>query len=671
MEDITFNNKTINTIGTISRTLDNIKETLKNSIIQKYCIDSKIFTLDKVNDVVDGILKVHGLNEERLDLITSFNKFIKNKNQLSEESVDTNSNKSEVNIRSAIYEATMINQKLLGYDYLYRQMVTMYGKDEAKKISGSLYDFSLAINDSSNILQPYCYSISATDLVEIGRDFGQLHSKPCKRVSSYISALCETIHQLSSNVCGAVAVGSFFLDIAKLMIYKQNISLDKLREDAETRKWLENEFQQFIHSVNFLSRNGVESPFTNISIFDEEKLEFLIGPENYGWYLPQDEKITKQYIIDYIMECQKVFVELFDKGDPCKNGMNYRFPVVTVNISINNNREINPDNKLMNYIIHKDISKYNIFVSEGTKTASCCRLLSDFEMAGMAASVNSFGGSNISVGSHRVCSVALERIAYTCKDWEDYKTQLYSKCEECGKVLKAHKELIIATEKLGLQPFITNGWINMKRMFSTFGVLGMVEADKILRSRFDKNYDYCADIIKLYNEYSIKIGKELGLLVNQEEIPAESMAERLPKVDKLIFGNPYKLDPLLSNQFVPLWEDATVYEKMDRDGELNRLMTGGGIVHIQVDSKVTANQAKNLILYAAKSGCQHFALNCVYCQCEECGEIMIGRYKACPKCGGHHLDHMSRVVGFFTHIKDWNQTRKSWEFARRKFTKID
>ena len=103
-------------------------------------------------------------------------------------------------------------------------------------------------------------------IVTIGREFGQLHSKPCKRVSSYISALCETVHQLSNHLAGAIAIGSFFLDIAHLCIFKHKYTIEDL-ENNEIRKTLENEFQQFVHSVNHLSRNSNESPFTNLSIF--------------------------------------------------------------------------------------------------------------------------------------------------------------------------------------------------------------------------------------------------------------------------------------------------------------------------------------------------------------------------------------------------------------------
>src|SRR5690606_25135890 len=100
----------------------------------------------------------------------------------------------------------------------------------------------------------------------------------------YISALCETVHQMSTHLAGAIAIGTFFLDISHLSLYKEKYDLRELKTNARFRKKLENEFQQFIHSINHLSRNGSESPFTNISIFDRVKLKMLI--EDMSWYFP-------------------------------------------------------------------------------------------------------------------------------------------------------------------------------------------------------------------------------------------------------------------------------------------------------------------------------------------------------------------------------------------------
>lgn len=127
---------------------------------------------------------------------------------------------------------------------------------------------------------------------------------------------------------------------------------------------------------------------------------------------------------------------------------------------------------------------------------------------------------------------------------------------------------------------------------------------------------------------------------------------------------------LLANQFVSLWSDATIYEKMDRDGELGKLLTGGGIVHIQVDSKLTPSQSAKLIRYAAEKGCAHFAINCIYTKCEDCNITIKGNLTKCPKCGKEHLSHYSRIIGYFSKVEDWNPTRKLFDFPNRKFVDL-
>ena len=127
---------------------------------------------------------------------------------------------------------------------------------------------------------------------------------------------------------------------------------------------------------------------------------------------------------------------------------------------------------------------------------------------------------------------------------------------------------------------------------------------------------------------------------------------------------------MYANQFCALWHDATIYERLDIDGKYNQLLSGGGIVHAQANSKVTSAQAKNIILHAVECGCEHFAINVVYSQCRECHNVVIGNESICPKCGNTSFDHYSRVIGFFTKVEDWNPVRRDWEFKRRKFVDL-
>lgn len=670
--------------GTI-RTIKNIKATLNDDIRRKY---NK--TNGELKTIVDNLLKIHGLHEDNFDFMNRFNKFMTNK--LNDISIDENANKNTVSIKGHLKEVGLPVDKLIGYDWLYRTMKELYGKREAKKLSAKMYDFSLALADSSNILLPYCWALDASRLVTEGRDFGVLPSTPAKTIHSYIGALSELVHQMSNHLAGAIAIGSFFLDIAHILIYKERVSLRELKENKKTRKRIENCYQQFIHSMHNLSRNGgTESPFTNVSIFDKEKLQTLLTKENYEWYFPKKTKVLvdndlggedyklsydeyKNFAYEYIYELQKIYVDFFDLGIPTLNGLQYRFPVTTINLSKhldeNNIPYLEQDNELFNYIIKKDISRYNIFTSQGTKVASCCRLISNKEMLDMASTVNSFGGSNISVGSHRVITVNLQRIALEVENYNEYKKILERRIEYCAKILKAHRILIMKLAEMGEQPFIKNKWINMNRMFSTYGMIGIVEAEHILKTKDKQSIDYKEEILKFINEKCKFYSDKYGFIFNIEQIPGESMAVRLVKADRLLFGNPYNLPPLLANQNIPLWQDATIYEKMDADGKYNQLYTGGGIVHIQIDGNTTSKQNKDIINYAVKSGCEHFALNAVYSQCPKCKTVIKQKLDVCPECKNEGMDYYTRVVGFFVPDKDMNKVRREWELPNRKFVKL-
>lgn len=303
-----------------------------------------------------------------------------------------------------------------------------------------------------------------------------------------------------------------------------------------------------------------------------------------------------------------------------------------------------------------------------------CRLISDSEMLDYAAQANSFGGGgSISLGSHRVCTINFMRIALEAKTPEDFFDLVRERVESSAKVLKAHKDLLQKLTDQGLQMFISMGWINMKRLFSTFGMLGLVEASEIFYERFGDEIKEGTDIIKntleSFNEAVSEYSKKYDIIGNIEQIPAESFAIRLAVADKLIFGDknvPYKM---YSNQFIPLWEDATIWEKMDADGKYNKLITGGGIVHVQIGERVTTKQAEKIIRYSVNSGCEHFALNSVWSECTE-GHMVFGRQDKCTECGADIKEYYTRVVGFFTPVSSWQEVRREWEFPNRTFSSL-
>lgn len=835
------------TTSSTTRTIKNIKKNIIATLRSNYP-----FINGRVKEVADVILKKHGLHEDSFDFVNLFESGLHE--NINDISIDDNANKNEKVLRGYLNELEKSVDKLIGYDVLYRTMKDLYGEKEAKKLTGEMYTYALGLSDSSNILLAYCWSLDASKLVTTGREFGVLKSKPAKRVSSYISMLCETIHQMSNHLAGAIAIGSFFLDLAHLMIYKERRTLNELRTDKRIRKMIENEVQQFIHSINHLSRNGAESPFTNVSIFDRPKLEGLISDDNYGWYFPNHKAIStdndlqdkmsnedfKKYVVDYVMEIQNLFMDFFEKGDPLQNGMPLRFPVVTLNFSKVKNETTGKfeiqDKDFLKAVCKRDISRFNIFSSAGTKICSCClsgdeiveisnskktlsefiesyntdkltnfekdisnenlfvdsfnvesnkiekdrilkilkqpnntgellkftcefgskqvtpnhilivkdkesgvilevpaykvkeeiqkyyipvelidktviwdailfvdtfkhsgsvycletennhnfvanniithncRLINDIEMLDFASQSNSLGGGgSISLGSHRVITINFQRIALECQSFEDYLNILSFRVEEAAKILKAHKLLLLKFTKEGYEPFIANGFINPKRLFSTFGLLGIYEANKTLRQKFDipKDRDITGEILDYFNTRVNEVSKQYGIIGNIEQIPGESFAVRLAEADKAIYGFGDDYYKLYANQFCPLYEDFTLAEKIKTDGKYNMKLTGGGIVHIQIATQTTPQQNEQLIKFACAEGCEHFALNRVYSRCKKCGKVYNTKVDKCD-CGaeGDDLERLTRVIGFFTPVSSWGKVRREWEFPRRRFTDV-
>ena len=648
---------------TTTRTLRNIKRSLKRQLEKK----------GHSKEAIDTILKIHGLHKNNFDAINVMDNFISEK--LNDISIDDNSNKNEKTIAGMHNEVTKSIDKAIGYDYLYRQMVKDYGKQEAKRLAGLMYDYSLMLSDSSKILLPYCWAFDASNIVHEGRPFGQLHSKPPQSISSYIAALNETLHQMGSHLAGAIAVGTIFIDLAYILSYRENISKESIEQDGIKQKYVENSLQSFVHSVNHLSRNSTESIFTNVSVFDRPKLKNIL--EDFNWMFEEspewfegDKEGWKAYIIDYVDYIQKIFVEFFDKGDPTKNGMPYRFPVCTTNITKDENNNI-IDKDFVDYISNKDIYRYNIFVSSGTKTASCCRLINDNELMELGGQSNSFGGSSISLGSHRVVTINYNRLVLESDTYEEFQENYRQRILDTVKILKAHKNLIKSLVDADLHHFISIGWIRMERLFSTLGILGIYEANLTAKEKFgDVSKDYIKDWLIELNTYSAELAKEYKIITNIEQIPGESGAVRLCVVDKLLYGKEAVPYELYSNQFIPLWEDANIYERMDIDGKYNKLITGGGIVHFGLGEKTTKSQNVKLIKHAVKSGSEHFAVNAVYCICEN-EHVTFGANDICPICSGEITERLSRVVGFLTPVSSWNKTRREWEFPKRKFKKIE
>ncbi|MCK5632363.1 DUF3029 family protein, partial [bacterium] len=314
--------------------------------------------------------------------------------------------------------------------------------------------------------------------------------------------------------------------------------------------------------------------------------------------------------------------------------------------------------------INLDKACFNIYISSGNKIASCCRLSNDLDLAG----ADSFGNGGVSLGSHRVVTVNLARLGKRAKSYDHLIELMNEQLELAKNTLNAHRKLLEKRNDQNFLPFVKRGLVVMSRLFSTFGMNGIYEClEQMGHSIMTKQGKQMAiNILQEIKDYATNCTKEYGHPFNVEQVPGESLAIKLAKKDELLYGLDY---PIYANQFVPLWVDCDIMDRIELDGAFSKVLTGGGISHLNMSEKLThANQMKKLIECSIKHGCEHFAINYNYCRCENKHTTISGQTDICPICAGKITDQYTRIVGYLTPVSSWNKGRRK-EHSERIFKK--
>ena len=313
-----------------------------------------------------------------------------------------------------------------------------------------------------------------------------------------------------------------------------------------------------------------------------------------------------------------------------------------------------------------------------------CRLLSDTNK--LNPFINSIGGTALSVGSCRVSTINLCRIAYEALGYaknpnptavnKEKAKQTYLKILkdrvllDC-KALTSMRHIIKRNIEKGLLPNYQDGAVEFDKQFCTIGGIGMYEVMDLFglidtdefgfKSYSEEAVKFATEILNTINE--VKDNFECDFSFNVEMIPAENCAGVMCTADNLLFDQDKYF--IYSNQWIPLMEKCTIQEKC-RLGHLFDEKCGGGcIAHIDVENRFpNTDSAWDMLNYVAAMGVIYFAFTTKINVCEH-KHASIGTTE-CPTCGGKIVDQFARVVGFYTPVSSYQKIRKK-EFNLRKW----
>lgn len=303
-----------------------------------------------------------------------------------------------------------------------------------------------------------------------------------------------------------------------------------------------------------------------------------------------------------------------------------------------------------------------------------CRLINNVEDLLEATKdeyMNLIGGSSIKVGSLGVCTIPLVRVALKSKkNEEEFFKILEENAIDAYKINHCRRILINEKIEQGEMPLYTHGFIDLKNQYSTLGINGFYECLHFMGYDIntEEGLNFGKKVLVKLSEISQNKMKKYGYRTNLEQIPAEQTSSKLAKSDLILYNqNEFYI---YGNQFIPLTINASIYERINIQAELEKYFSGGTILHCNFNEKIpTTKMMKNFIKQVVKSGVKYFAVNYFFNICKN-NHYTINNMEICEICNEPIIDRMTRIVGFFVPTSSWSKERVI-EFNDRKKYNLD
>ena len=610
------------------------------------------------------LAKLNGFADEQLNYTDFIDNFI-DKQTVADASIDGNANVGTKDICSLVTEMNKPHSKLLAFNKIFYEIKKKYGLKRAKQWLNAEYTGFYYLHDAaSTTFVPYCFAYDIEELVNKGLYFiDNFNAQPPKHLTTFTDFVGEFVSWVSNRSSGACGLPSFL--VYSYYFWKKDVEEGYYVKSPEYYR--DQEFQRIVYKLNQPYLRVNQSAFTNFSIMDESYLESIFGGKTFpdGSYMIDE--------IDNIIEYEKAFMEVVSEIR-AKNVMT--FPVLTYSL-------LRKDGKFVNEEFAKWCCKHNMkwadsnfFISEDvTSLSNCCRLVSDIKNLGY---FNSIGGSALEVGSIKVNTINLARLAYMSKDKNDYLKNLREATVLSLDTLDVIRHILERNIEKGLLPNYSRKIINLSSQYNTIGIIGIFETlqkfgltkeDEFGNTYYtDEGLDFAKQILATINETKNEYTKDKNYSANVEEIPAERAAAVLMQKDKIFYPNEKYSLPLYGNQWIPLGVKTTLAEKVRLSAALDKACNGGSIAHINIDKPFNNFEtAWDMLNYIADQGVVYFA----FCTRISACKNNHGFYgETCPICGNPKVTTYQRIVGFLTPERTYSKERKA-EFKLRDWMDLN
>lgn len=435
---------------------------------------------------------------------------------------DANANVASKNVANLEGEVYKVTNRIIQRQRMKDKLNKLYpGQELGRQYIKDLENHIIYTHDeaSTPVLKPYCKAVTLYPLMlkGVGNIDGVTPSAP-NDIQSFSGQVTNAVFLFSSQCKGAVALGDYFIALNYYVIQEFGpVWYDKVDEVVTNSHFLHQYtvghyirkgMKQFIYGVNQPAGNrSYNSPFSNVSFYDKVYFKSLFGE----FYYP-DGTQPEWNAIDKL---QRIFMQLLREIRLIKP---LTFPVTTMALVHNGKEYLDHEYKELCAEEWAKGGSFFCYTSDNpTSLASCCRVLNEMSDNTFSSTT---GMTGVMTGSCNVITLNINRIVqdyiHTWKNWEDYivdgkcafpfewfsesfsdlKNYLINILERVYKYHIAYKTMLYEMEDAKMFSDCNAGYIYMRKLYSTIGLIGYCEAAQFLGLSVSNNKEY-KDFLKL------------------------------------------------------------------------------------------------------------------------------------------------------------------------------
>ncbi len=568
----------------------------------------------------------------------------------------------------------------------------------SKDVADAHLEGKIHIHDLGYPVRVYCSSHSLEYLKKYGLNLENLEiiSSPAKHARTLTGHLNTFLASMQAYYAGALGIGYINIFYAP---YLRGLSYSKIKQEAQ---YLIFSLSQSAFSrggqVLFLDANihtGVPKYLKNVPAIGpggKYMIQHIDGTIEYVKEIPKEYNNPLSFhegrILTYndfekeAQEFARALMDVWKEGDAY--GHVFSFPKMDFHINEDTFKEPR-QYELFKYaceIASENGTPYFVFDRDEVTLSQCCRLKTTIDLKDPKQAYMIQHPESMRYCGFQNVTINLPQAAYRAGKGKIEKT-LDEISEAMELAMKAHlqkkkfisslmKEKGLPLWEIGKTAFDGKPYVDLDKATYIIGMIGLDECVQYLIGKQlhegDKAYNLGLRIIEFMYNKAQEFTKMYGLTVKLEESPAESAARRLAKVDLQHFpqskevvkgnienGEYYYANSIHFDASAPI----SLIERIIGQSRFHRFIESGAIIHAFIGEQRPSPEAiENLIIKTWKNTeAAQITISPEFTVCNICHRTERGLKEKCKYCGSNSIYGVTRIVGYFSRVSNWNKSK--------------